>query len=194
MLLSKLKRGLFLNYSMILFCLMLTGVCCNKPTSKKEKFQEKVKQYQGKKVVLPMPDSILYKGQMRNIRKSGIKNNKLKISTYINGKCHSCIEGFSKWQELIDISNKNKNFNIIFYVYTDNKKEFKEYFYPTIIHDFPLVIDKKQQYLKSNEIPEFGKFNTFLLNKNNHIILVGNPIYTDKLMKLYKQEINKRLD
>jgi len=53
---------------------------------------------------------------------------------------------------------------------------------------------KKKQYLKSNEIPEFGEFNSFLLNKNNRVILVGNPIYNDELMKLYKEEINKRLN
>jgi len=133
---------------MVIFCLMIACNACRKTTSKQEKFQKTIEQYQNKTLTLPLPDSILYKGQMRTTYKSKLKNNKLKIITYINGKCHSCIEGFSKWQELIDISNKNKNFNIIFYVYTDNKKEFKEYFYPSIIHDYPLIIDEKKAIFK----------------------------------------------
>jgi len=77
---------------MIIIGLLVIGFSCNKPISKKEKFLEKIKQYQGKKVVLPMPDSILYKGQMRPMYKFDMEKNKLDISTYVNGKCHSCIE------------------------------------------------------------------------------------------------------
>ena len=194
MLLNSLKIKELFNYSIVLFGLILLGTGCNKPTSKQEKLQKTIEQYQNKTLTLPLPDSILHKGQMTSIRKSGLKSNKLKISTYINGKCHSCIKGFSKWLDLIDIANRSTNFNIVFYVYTNDKNEFKEYFYPSVIHDYPLIIDKKKQYLKSNEIPEFGQFKTFLLNNNNRVILVGNPINNEKLMKLYKEEINKRLD
>jgi len=46
-----------------------------------------------------------------------------------------------------------------------------------------------------SKLPSENKvYQTLLLNSNNKIILVGNPIHGDKLVKLYKEEINKRLD
>ena len=77
---------------------------------------------------------------------------------------------------------------------THNLDEFREYRYPKEIHNYPLILDFTNQYLKENDLTKWSRYKTFLLDKNNKVLLVGNPTYNKKLMKLYKQEINKRLE
>ena len=38
------------------------------------------------------------------------------------------------------------------------------------------------------------RFNTFLLDKENRVVLVGSPANNDKLWELYKQQIRKLMD
>ena len=40
-------------------------------------------------------------------------------------------------------------------------------------------------------IPTGEDFHTFLLNKENKVVLIGNPTHNEKLNKLYLTEINK---
>ncbi|MFW6096397.1 MAG: hypothetical protein ACOC8S_08165 [Bacteroidota bacterium] len=67
--------------------------------------------------------------------------------------------------------------------------------YTQEIHKFPLLLDKENKYMETNELP-FGekKYQSFLLDANNKVVLVGNPIYNDELMELYRVEINKRIN
>jgi hypothetical protein len=67
--------------------------------------------------------------------------------------------------------------------------------YSKIKVSYPLFIDTTNAFLKDNNLERSDKIlNTFLVNQKNEVILVGNPMYNKKLMKLYKDEINNRLN
>ena len=65
---------------------------------------------------------------------------------------------------------------------------------PHIHLNTPLYIDFNHNFYNSNKLYKFDySLHTFLIDNNDKIILVGNPTHNDKLMKLYKDEINKRV-
>lgn len=57
-----------------------------------------------------------------------------------------------------------------------------------------IFIDERQQFAAANPaIPEEGIFHTFLLDGDNRVVLVGNPVYNETLQELYKTTIRQLL-
>lgn len=46
-------------------------------------------------------------------------------------------------------------------------------------------MDKQDSIAKLNRFPLESNLHTFLLDKNNRVIAVGNPVYNPKIKKLY---------
>ena len=62
-----------------------------------------------------------------------------------------------------------------------------------ILPENKMVLYDDSLYNKNSLPFDIKTLQTFLLNSNNEIILVGNPIYSEELEKLYKREIEKRI-
>ena len=57
--------------------------------------------------------------------------------------------------------------------------------------DIPIVLDIKNEFQQLNPmLPKNDKYHSFLLNKENEIVLVGPPNYNHKMWSLYKSLIN----
>lgn len=54
----------------------------------------------------------------------------------------------------------------------------------------PLVFDPRRTIRKSNDLPEEPEFSTFLLNSQNKIIALGNPIMMPKVAALYLDKMD----
>jgi hypothetical protein len=182
------------NLSLIFLISIIIGICFACDSHKKET-KNKVSEYMGDTLYLPTKSEVLYKDSL--YKKTNPINNKakLKISTLLWGNCHSCIADLKKWEKFYQFVEKKKEVEILFYLYTSDIKFFRKSLYKKEIHKYPLILDKKLKYIDRNKLPFKNKtYQTFLLDSNNKVILVGNPIHGDKLMKLYKKEINKRLN
>lgn len=59
--------------------------------------------------------------------------------------------------------------------------------------EHPIFYDTLNKMEKLNHFPKNNTFRTFLLDKNNHVILVGNPIGNKTLWNLYKQIITREI-
>lgn len=175
-----------------IFLLFLVMMSCNKA---KRETENSVSKFLGDTLFLPEKTEVLYKDSL--YKKTNPINNKakLKISTLLWGDCHSCIADLKKWEKFYQFVENKKEVEILFYLYTSDLKFFRKSLYKKKIHKYPLILDKKLKYIDRNKLPFKNKtYQTFLLDSNNKVILVGNPIHGDKLMKLYKKEINKRLN
>ena len=179
---------------MTIVSLLLT-IClisCYKDSNETEK---KVSKFFGDTLFLPKKSEVLYKDSLYQETIAINNNAELKISTLLWGDCHSCIADLEKWKEFYQFAEKKNEVEILFYLYTSDIKFFRSSLYDKKIQKYPLILDKKLKYVDKNKLPFKNKvYQTFLLNSNNEVILVGNPITSKKLMKLYKQEINKRLN
>ncbi|MCF8307672.1 MAG: hypothetical protein K9I68_01550 [Bacteroidales bacterium] len=178
----------------IIFILLIIGYGCKNTSQRSQAIQEKVKQYHHKKILLPFSDSVLYNNAMIPVGQTNLKKGAIKVSTYIDGQCGSCLKTLTNWKPLISLAKKHHDFQILFYVYAFSRDEFIQYYYPESIHEYPVMFDTQKKYLKRNELSEYEDYKTFLLNGDNEVTLVGNPARSEKLMALYEQEIIKRLN
>lgn len=178
----------------IVFILLFIGYGCKNASQRNQALQEKVKQYHHKKIQLPFSDSVLYKSTMIPVGQTRLEDADIQISTYIDGHCGSCLKTLANWSPLISLANKYPDFQILFYVYTYSRDEFIQYYYPEVIHEYPVIFDAEKLYLKQNELSEYEDYHTFLLNNENEVTLVGNPTRSGKLMDLYEKEIIKQLN
>lgn len=58
-----------------------------------------------------------------------------------------------------------------------------------------ILIDENQDFVRLNPfLPEESVFHTFLLNKNNEIVLIGNPVNNSELWGLYKKIVRELIN
>lgn len=175
----------------LLFVFLLFASCVNKNN---EDAHKKLPNENLIGSVLNIPDTLhyLFNGTIKEYIYSN--KNEIKLITRIWGDCSSCIDSLSKWEYFVSKERHTKDFRLYIFVYTSRYYYFERNIYPRINLNYPLIIDKNDKLSAINNFDLNIKYSTFLLDSNNRIILTGNPIYSKKLMELYKQEINKRLD
>lgn len=84
----------------------------------------------------------------------------------------------------------NEKARFVVIVQNSDYREFEH----NVEHDmpgFPFIYDTEGLFLKANELPLDNRFHAFLLDKDNKIVLVGNPVGNDKLWELYKRQIRE---
>ncbi|MBR2497861.1 MAG: hypothetical protein IKB63_05880, partial [Parabacteroides sp.] len=59
--------------------------------------------------------------------------------------------------------------------------------------DYPVVLDTKGKLNRLNHFPTDTRFQTFLLDKENKVLVVGNPVQKEAIKELFiKQVLNTR--
>jgi hypothetical protein len=111
----------------------------------------------------------------------------MKIVSYIDGSCGSCLYSLAGWKECI-ISNEFKNVSFRLYVKTYN---FNQLVLTLEEIDFPhpIIVDFKNHFFNQNNIHNEFIYQTFLVDKDNKILLVGNPLLNREIKKLYLETI-----
>jgi len=100
--------------------------------------------------------------------------------------CFSCklqLERWQAWMQEVD-SISNGKVSFIFYFQTKNLREMQSL---TRRHDFkhPVCFDEKGELNALNHFPTDVTFQTFLLNRENRVVAIGNPILNPKIKELY---------
>jgi hypothetical protein len=111
-----------------------------------------------------------------------------KIITYIDGTCGSCIYDLIKWDTLMT-EKKLKEVDFVYYVRTLNVKQLGAML-KDINFSHPVIIDSDNNFFKQNNLSDNKMLQTFFVDKDNVILAVGNPLYSDKIKSLYLDLIN----
>ena len=162
-------------------------------TAKVESLKLVINNNLGKKLIVP--NSLeLYRPLSSSITNRELSNSKLKIYSSIDASCGTCVESLKIWNNLIPELNE-KDVQVVLICSSDNKFELLKYFFETkeIKHfSHPLFLDHQNQYLKQNRfMSESKNFETVLTDKDDKILLIGNPIASNKMKELYFNEIKK---
>jgi hypothetical protein len=181
----------------VLILILITVSSCNIFRKDNEaKWLNKIYQEVSEKK-LELPDSVFVLDRNCKQYKHNINLNrgdKLKIINRIDGSCGKCINDIKRWEEEI-IREIDTNFvNIHIIIYTDDPSNFTNVICPEIDIIYPLLIDTLNSFVINNDLPRFdNRFHSFLLDRNNNIILIGSPLHSRKLKTLYLDEIEKRI-
>lgn len=148
-----------------------------------------VKYWLGKKVYVPKLSD------MRSLKRKPISSpleKKAKIMTIINASCGTCIEELKKWNDFIKITDTSL-VGYVFLLYSnDDLMTFENTNENYLQFLYPYFIDKENKVIEKNGFNiEQKNYSTFLLNEENEIVLVGNPIYNKSISDLYLKEISR---
>ena len=167
------------------FVLLLVCVSC------KDRHMETVKNEVVGRIgtIIMLPDSLQYRTLTDSL--VPIPDKTLKIVTVINGECFLCLNSFIEWKKEVEEFSSFGDVAILFYVTTSDfeslRKPLKD-----IEFDYPFFIDPNSDILFNNNIPlNKSTLHTFLLDKDNKIVLIGSPLGNPKLADLYKHQIQQ---
>ena len=100
--------------------------------------------------------------------------------------CTSCQLQLIKWKDFMDNINVNceNKVQLIFIIHPKKKDEIKFFLEKDKFH-YPVLIDKNNEFITANRLPRENMFQTYLLDKGDRVLAVGNPIHNPKVKELY---------
>ena len=143
-----------------------------------------LQEWQGKEICFP--DNMLF-----TIRGNDTVDfsyvGKYKILSYVDSTgCTSCKLGLDKWTEYISQID-SVTLNSVKFLFFFCPKDGTEIYQMLRIKKFeyPICIDNDDKMNRLNHFPSDERFQTFLLDKDNRVLAVGNPVHNPKVKELY---------
>ena len=119
-----------------------------------------------------------------------------KFIKYIDStNCTSCVlQNLYLWNDFIDLYKEQyKNVSFYFIISDKNLKEMDILFMlKNTNFNHSILLDTSNVFMRTNpNIPSESKWHTFVLDKSDSIILVGDPIHNKKIEELYNQTMDE---
>ena len=157
--------------------------------SRKEHINRLVKEWKKKEIVFPKNPIFTILGNDTVDFK--IKKSNYKVVVYVDSTgCVSCKLRLKEWKEFItyvDSVNGGQVPFLFFFQSKDNKE--LRYILKRDNFRFPVCVDSQNEFGKLNRFPSELMFQTFLLDKDNRVKVIGNPIHNLSVKELYLKEI-----
>lgn len=111
-----------------------------------------------------------------------------RIVTYVDSiGCASCKLQLPKWKQLIAETDSLFGKGKLAYVFFFHPKDLRELIYLTRRDAFtyPVCFDREDAFNRLNRFPSEMSLQTFLLDRDNRVVAVGNPVHNPKVKELY---------
>ena len=164
-------------------CVCLFFASCGE--SEKERLSRLVSEWEGKEILFPAHSTFTIQG--KDTVDFEFRNAEYKIVTYIDSVgCTSCKLQLSRWKEFMTEVDSLASSSVPF-LYYFHPKDIKELRYLTRRDGFtyPVCFDKEDGLNRLNRFPSDMAFQTFLLDKDNKVVAMGNPVLNPKVKELY---------
>ena len=175
-------------YYIYTFLILLVAVsaCQDK---KKDAIIQLVEEWQGKEIIFP--DSCVFTVLAKDTVDMDVYAPNYKILMYVDSVgCTGCRLQLPQWTKFITEIDSMTNGQTSFLFFL-SPKNLKDAHYTLRRDDFtyPLCIDLQSQLNKLNKFPNQDMFQTFLLDKDNKVVAIGNPIHNRAIRSLYIKEL-----
>ncbi len=174
------------SFILISIALILSG-CYSKEDQNKKVVQE----WYGKTVVIPSSLKPKVAGRDTTISASEILDKDYNVLTFVDTTgCTECNLRLYDWRLLIEeVKQYSKEINFIFVIHSSNFDEISAFAVKNKFN-YPLFYDYDNSFAKANKnLPAQPEFQSFLLDNEGKVILVGNPVKNKSLWKLYKKQM-----
>lgn len=139
-----------------------------------------LQEWEGKEIIFPEKSiiSIQYSDTLSQL----LIDSEYKILTYIDSAgCTDCKLKLFLWNKLIHAVDSLNGMNVSFIFYSNmrNKDELER----LIRRDnfaYPIFLDVQNQFYQLNNLSANITYQTFLLDRSNRVIAIGNPISSNK--------------
>lgn len=176
-----------MSYKLILLFTLLFCISCKE--CKKEQIEHIVKEWNNKKILFP--EKAIFTRFVDDTVSYNIPEVDYKVVVFVDSiGCISCKLQLPKWKEFINEVNSlcEKNVSFMFFFQSKNIKELR-YIFKHNNFSFPVCIDTNDCFNSLNHFPEDMMFQTFLVDKDNYVKVIGNPIHNLSVKDLYLSEL-----
>jgi hypothetical protein len=186
------------RYIILIIFVTFTISCQNKENQKREAgLKLVIENCLGKKLMIP--DSLRIYAPFHNYIADSVQlsNARFKIYSHINASCPTCVRDILLWSNLIPDFEKLMVPVILICKSDDDFDLFKYIFETGEIESFsyPFFFDLKRDFYRQNKfMKESLQFETVLTDRDNTILLLGNPIRSKEMKDIYLKEIQKRME
>lgn len=167
--------------------LMVGPIACK--NGKKASAEKLVMEWIGKEIVFPPFSNCTYLGEDASC--PDLSNAPYKILVYTDSVgCTSCRLNLTVWKAYIkEVDTLARgNVDFLFYFQPKNKKELK-YLLKREKFEHTVFIDEEGEISRINRFPKGMEYQSFLLDRENKVLSVGNPVLNMKMWEIYKQLI-----
>ena len=174
------------KYCCLLFVIIIFSTC---KESSQEHITQLVEEWQGKEV--RFPENPVFTRQLGDTVNFRIPEAEYKVLVYVDSVgCTSCKLQLPKWKEFIAYVDSVSGGQVPFLFFFQSKDN-KELRYILKRDNFrlPVCVDSQNEFGKLNRFPSELMFQTFLLDKDNRVKVIGNPIHNLSVKELYLKEI-----
>jgi len=182
-----IKQQYIMKSKYLLLFLLLGLVSCKKESNRAEA-EKMVAEWVGKTISFPADIECSYMGKDTVCPDI---NTPYKVLVYIDSTgCTSCKLQMYKWNTLIKQAEDSMPGKISFRFYFQPKDE-KELQFLLKKDSFthPVYMDKDNKINEANKFPANMNYQCFLLDKEDKVVMIGNPMLNPKIWELYKQTI-----
>ena len=169
----------------VITLIMCVWVLTSCQESREEAMYRLVNEWNGKEMKFPSRSVFTVQGKDTVDFEFGDAD--YKVVTYIDSVgCTSCKLQLSRWKKLVAEVDSLTDGRVPFLFYF-HPKDMKELRYLTRRDDFtyPVCFDEKDELNQLNQFPSDMTFQTFLLDKDNKVVAMGNPILNPKIKDLF---------
>ena len=153
--------------------------------SKEEAMFRLVNEWNGKEIIFPSHSTFTVQG--KDTVDFSFADADYKVLTYIDSVgCASCKLQLPRWKEWVHEVDSLTGGKVPFIFYF-HPKDMKELRYLTRRDGFsyPVCFDEKDELNRLNRFPTEMTFQTFLLDRDNRVVAIGNPVHNPKVKDLY---------
>ena len=177
----------------LLFIIGLSvNLCCSRSN---EQLKHDIELLKNEPIRIPYKNLLIYQGHQQIPIKKLEKPYRLIV--YIDSvQCSSCsLQEMYHWEPFIDSISKYNNKVDICFIFSPPKKKL-EMIKKKILREnfkYPIYVDTCGSFLNANKhIPNNSLLHTFMIDKNDSVVLIGNPHTNPKIRDLLFSIINSR--
>lgn len=166
----------------LIMCVWMLASC---QESREEAMLRLVNEWNGKEIKFPSRSVFTIQG--KDTVDFEFVDADYKVVTYIDSVgCTSCKLQLPRWKQLIEEVDSLTGGSVPFLFYF-HPKDMRELRYLTRRDDFeyPVCFDEKDELNQLNQFSSDMTFHTFLLDKDNKVVAMGNPVLNPKVKELY---------
>lgn len=174
---------------LIVFSIMTFILFSCTSTRKEREIHRLISEWSGKEILFPKDMCFVVYG--KDTVKYPKKRPEYSIVCYMDSAgCTSCKLQSQLWKKYISqlYTADGEEVPVLFFMHPRNKHELIDLLENTYF-DYPVCIDEDDTFNSLNHFPSDMTFQTFLLDKDNKVLAIGNPVHNLKLGELYLQII-----
>lgn len=175
----------------VIFVVLLLWSCNNNGIVKD------IEEFKGQQIIISRDWHTVWKGKDTLLYKFTEAPIKLMV-WYDSLSCASCqIVSMYEWDDIIKQAHLFEKWLNIIFLFTLSREDIYEagMMFKRISFHYPVFIDQNGTFVKQNpNLPQNKQLHIFLLDKNNKVVMAGNPLRNPKLWELYKSTIQKMIE